>query len=184
MAANDRHDHGDCVRKPRPPPPRREARMQHVRRAIAMRTRPRTCRYDARFESGARAARPSFAAPDSRLPNVQAGLLSRSVRETASPVRASSRTEADFFPLHRLARAAALIDDSPKNLVVAMNSLSRPPACENALLRALTLDRPRRPGMTAIAGLTCEPRAPGITASINVRSRSASSHHVTEPSVS
>jgi hypothetical protein len=74
--------------------------------------------------------------------------------------------------------------DSPKNLVLAMNSLSRPPACKSALLRPLTLDRLRRPGMTAIAGLTCEPRATGITARINVRSRSASSHHVTEPSVS
>src|SRR5262245_32082822 len=66
-----------------------------------------------------------------------------------SPVRASSRTEADFFPLDGLARAAALIDDTPENLVVAMNSMSRPPARKSMALRPLILDCLRRPGMTA-----------------------------------
>jgi hypothetical protein len=161
--------------------------MQHLRRAIAMRTRPRTCRYDARFESGARAARPSFAAPDSRLPSVQAGLgrgcrgrFARQPRRSArapEPKRIFSR----YTGWRELLRS---LMTPPRTLVVAMNSMSRPPPAKARPLRPLTLDRLRRPGMTAIAGLTCEPRAPGITASINVRSRSASSHHVTEPAVS
>src|SRR4029453_12627464 len=62
------------------PPTATAAATQHLRHAIAMRIRRPTCRYDARFESGARAVRPIFEAPNSRLPNAQAGLGRRGCR--------------------------------------------------------------------------------------------------------
>jgi hypothetical protein len=114
----------------------------------------------------------------------------RSLRGPLLRIGASSRTEADFLSLDRVARAIPLIEDSPQISWLRLNSpvpdrtALSPMRTHNDGRAILSLNRLTRSKTAAVAGLTCGARATSVTQHKSVRSRTATSHHVTERTIS